>query len=120
MPWTELAFGPGTWILLVAAGAVLGMDAVSWPQAMISRPLVSATIGGWLLGSPGAGLLVGAVLELYSLRHPPFGAARYPDTGPAGLVAGASFAASGGHAAGAFLISLVIGWVLGWIGAVTE
>ena len=120
MPWTELAFGPGTWMLLVAAGGLFGMDAVSWPQAMISRPLISATVGGWLLGAPGEGMMLGAVLELYSLRHPPLGAALYPDTGPAGLVAGASYAAVGGDALGPFLVALMIGWALGWIGTVTE
>ncbi|MFC1531582.1 PTS sugar transporter subunit IIC, partial [Gemmatimonadota bacterium] len=83
MSWSELYLGPGHWILAVLAGAVLGMDAVSWPQVMVSRPLVSATIGGWLLGNPVAGMLVGLVLEIYALRHPPFGAAKYPDTGPA-------------------------------------
>jgi len=105
--------------LAVLAGGVLGMDAVSWPQIMVSRPLVSATIGGWLLGNPAAGMLVGAVLEIYALRHPPFGAAKYPDTGPAGLVAGASYAASGGAAMGALLLSIAVGWGLAWIGTVT-
>jgi len=119
MSWSELYLGPGTWILAVLGGGLLGMDAVSWPQVMVSRPLVSATVGGWLLGNPVAGMLVGGVLELYALRHPPFGAAKYPDTGPAGLVAGASFAASGGAAMGAFLLSVAIGWGLGWIGTVT-
>lgn len=119
MLWTELALSAGNWMLLVAVGALLGMDAVSWPQVMISRPLVSATIGGWALGNPVAGMLVGAVLEVYALRHAPLGAARYPDTGPAGLVAGGAFAASGGHSSGALLVSLLIGWALGWVGAVT-
>ena len=119
MSWSELYLGPGTWILAVLGGGLLGMDAVSWPQVMVSRPLVSATVGGWLLGNPVAGMLVGGVLEVYALRHPPFGAAKYPDTGPAGLVAGASFAASGGAAMGAFLLSVAIGWGLGWIGTVT-
>ena len=119
MSWSELYLGPGTWIVAVLAGGLLGMDSVSWPQVMISRPIVSATLGGWLMGDPVAGMIVGAVLEVYSLRHPPFGAARYPDTGPAGLVAGASFAAGGGASMGALLVSTVIGWALGWLGTVT-
>ncbi|MDP2483492.1 MAG: PTS sugar transporter subunit IIC [Candidatus Palauibacterales bacterium] len=119
MTWSELYLGPGTWILAVLAGGIVGMDAVSWPQVMVSRPLVSATIGGALLGNPAAGMLTGALLEVLTLRHPPFGAAKYPDTGPAGLVAGASYAAAGGHAAGALLTAVAIGWGLGWVGAVT-
>jgi len=119
MSWSELYLGPGTWILAVLAGAFLGMDSVSWPQVMVSRPLVSATIGGWLFGNPAAGMLVGLVLEVYAMRHPPLGAAKYPDTGPAGLVAGATYAASGGQAVGALLVSVVIGWGLGWVGSVT-
>jgi hypothetical protein len=106
-----------TWILASLLGGLVGMDAVSWPQVMISRPLVSATVGGALLGDPGSGFLVGAILELLVLRHPPFGAARYPDTGPAGLVAGAAFAGSGGHGLMELVVAVAIGWILGWIGA---
>lgn len=119
MSWSEIHLTPGAWILTVLVGGVLGMDAVSWPQVMVSRPLVSAAIGGWLLGDIASGMLIGAVLEVYALRYPPFGAARYPDTGPAGLVAGAGFAATGGRAFEAMLVALVIGWSLGWIGSVT-
>lgn len=111
--------GPGSWIAAVVLGGVVGMDAVSWPQVMVSRPIVSATIGGWLLGDPMAGMLIGLILEMFALRHAPFGAAKYPDTGPAGLVAGASFAAAGGQAMGALLASVAAGWVLGWLGTVT-
>jgi mannose/fructose/N-acetylgalactosamine-specific phosphotransferase system component IIC len=107
-----------TYLVAVVCGGVVGVDAVSWPQAMVSRPIVAATLGGAFLGDPASGLLVGAVLELLSLRHPPFGAARYPDTGPAGLVAGAAFAASGGGVA-ALAVAVSIGWMLGWVGART-
>lgn len=107
-----------TFAVAVLCGGLVGVDAVSWPQAMISRPLVSGTVGGALLGHPGSGLLVGAILELLSLRHPPFGAARYPDTGPAALVAGAAYAASAGSVT-ALAASVGAGWVLGWLGART-
>ena len=48
-------------------GGLLGLDVVSFPQAMISRPLVAATIAGWLIGDSATGLLVGAALELIAL-----------------------------------------------------
>ena len=117
MALTELSLGGGTWILLVAFGGLLGVDAVSWPQVMISRPLVAATIGAWIMGAPAAGFLVGAVLELYAMRYPPYGAARYPDTGPAGLIAGASFASAGASQIGPLVVAVIAGWAIGWIGS---
>ena len=119
MPLAEIPLHSAGWLILVVLGGILAMDAVSWPQVMVSRPLVSGTLGGWLLGDPASGFLVGAVLELMSLRHPPFGAARYPDSGPAGLVAGAAYAAAGGASLGALVAAILAGWAVGWIGAVT-
>jgi len=118
MPWhAEPDFW--SWVLVSLLGGLTGVDAVSWPQVMVSRPIVSATIGGAVMGRPAAGLLAGALLELLALRHQPFGAARYPDTGPAGVVAGAAYAASGGGGAAALATAAVMGWALGWIGART-
>ena len=117
MALTELSLGGGTWLVLVLIGALLGLDAVSWPQVMISRPLVASTIGAGIMGAPAAGFLVGAVLELYAMRYPPYGAARYPDTGPAGLIAGAGFAGAGGAAIGPLVVAVIAGWAIGWIGS---
>jgi len=64
---------------LAMLGAVLGLDVVSFPQAMISRPIVAATAAATLLGDPGRGLLVGATLEMFALETLPFGASRYPE-----------------------------------------
>lgn len=111
---------PGSWLALAAAAGLAGVDAASWPQAMVSRPLVAATVGGWLLGDPAAGFLVGVLLELLTLRQLPFGGARSPDLGPASVVAGAAYAgmeASAGPAA--LLASALVGWGLGWVGEVT-
>ena len=117
MALAELAFSP--WLAFAAAciGAFLALDAVSFPQVMASRPFISGTLGGLLFGNAVGGMLVGALLELLSMRHPPFGAAKYPDTGPAGLVAGAAYAASGADSIEALVVSLIGGWVVGWIGA---
>lgn len=108
----------GSWLAAVAAAAVAGMDADAGPQAMVSRPVVSATAGGWLLGDPEAGFLVGAALEVLFLRHVPFGGARCPDTGPAGVVAGAAAGASPGGLA-PLLAAVAVGWAVAWLGEVT-
>jgi mannose/fructose/N-acetylgalactosamine-specific phosphotransferase system component IIC len=85
---------PGVLALLVLFGAWVGVDSTSVGQFMISRPVVSATLAGWIVGDPAAGALVGLVLEALSITVLPVGAARYPEMGPAGVVAGASFALS--------------------------
>lgn len=113
-----LDLGLSHWLLAVLAGGLVGMDAVSGPQIMISRPIVSGTVGGALFGDPAAGFLVGAVLEVFGFRHPPLGAARYADLGPAGLMAGAGYAVAGGGVA-ALTVVLVAGWALGWLGSRT-
>lgn len=74
---------------VVMLGAICGLDVVSFPQAMISRPIVASTLAGALLGNSSGGLLVGAVLELIALETLPFGASRYPEWGSASVVGGA-------------------------------
>jgi PTS system mannose-specific IIC component len=87
-------------------GGVLGMDVVTFPQAMISRPIVAATVAGAFIGNPVAGLIMGAVLELLALEMLPFGASRYPEWGSASVVGGTLFASQPGSAAGALAASL--------------
>jgi mannose/fructose/N-acetylgalactosamine-specific phosphotransferase system component IIC len=78
---------------LALLGALLGLDVVSFPQAMVARPIVSSTVAGAFIGHSEAGLLIGVVLELIALDTLPFGASRYPEWGSAGVVGGALFAA---------------------------
>lgn len=77
---------------LAVLGAVLGLDVVSFPQAMISRPIVAATAAGALVGHPLRGLAIGVALEFFALESLPFGASRYPEWGSAAVVGGALFA----------------------------
>ena len=88
--------------LVACSAALLGLDVVSFPQMMISRPLVGATLAGAFVGDPATGLLVGATLELIALATLPFGASRYPEWGSAAVVGGAIAARAarraGGHA----------------------
>jgi mannose/fructose/N-acetylgalactosamine-specific phosphotransferase system component IIC len=83
-----------TWILLALLGGWVAADSTGLGQLMISRPLVAATLAGWLAGSPLAGAFAGLVLEVFHLTVLPVGAARYPEAGPAAVVVGAVFAAS--------------------------
>jgi PTS system mannose-specific IIC component len=103
---------------LTLLGAVIGLDTVSFPQMMLSRPLVAATLGGAMVGAPLEGLLVGAALELIAHETLPFGASRYPEWGSGSMVAGALFASSAGQPAGsmtlALLAALATAWVGGW------
>lgn len=118
-PLAALQLGLGAWAACAVLGGLIGLDATSFPQAMISRPLVSGTLGGLLFGSPGDGMLVGLGLELLDLRRPPLGAARYPDSGPAALVAGSAYAAAGGDGPLAFAIALLAGWAVSRVGGWT-
>jgi mannose/fructose/N-acetylgalactosamine-specific phosphotransferase system component IIC len=99
-------------------GALLGLDVVSFPQAMVSRPIVAATLAGAFIGHPPAGLLIGVVLELIALDTLPFGASRYPEWGSAGVVGGALFAAQPPGMPGALpaslLAALLTASVSGW------
>ncbi|HEU4631821.1 MAG TPA: PTS sugar transporter subunit IIC [Gemmatimonadaceae bacterium] len=100
-------------------GAVLGLDVVSFPQAMVSRPIVAATLAGALVGAPAAGLLVGATLELVAIETLPFGASRYPEWGSAAVVGGVVFASQPGERAGALLVAVVAALLTAGIGGRT-
>jgi len=107
-----------TLALLVLWGTVAGIDLVSVPQLMVSRPLVVGVVAGTIVGDPMAGLRVGLVLELFALDVLPVGAARYPDYGAATI--GAVLIAAGGPwvsgvgvgVATALVIAALGGWTL--------
>jgi PTS system mannose-specific IIC component len=99
-------------------GGLLGLDVVCFPQMMISRPLVGATLAGAFVGDTTTGMLVGVALELIALATLPFGASRYPEWGSAGVVGGAIAAALRVEPAGTItvgvLATLATAWVGGW------
>jgi PTS system mannose-specific IIC component len=100
-------------------GGLLGLDVVSFPQAMISRPLVAATLAGALIGHSPSGLLIGAALELVALDTLPFGASRYPEWGSAAVVGGAIFATHPLHPAGAMEMAIIASLSTAWVGSWT-
>jgi mannose/fructose/N-acetylgalactosamine-specific phosphotransferase system component IIC len=97
-------------------GALLGLDVVSFPQAMISRPIVAATLAGALAGDAASGLLVGVLLEMVALETLPVGASRYPEWGTASVVGGALFASASAERAGALVLSALAAIATAWVG----
>ena len=101
-------------IALVLWGTLVGLDLVSVPQAMISRPLVAGTVAGWLAGDVQTGLRIGVLFELFALDVLPVGAVRYPDYGPATIAAVALGAGSPWQLG--LGLSVVLGLVLALLG----
>lgn len=78
---------PLGWLLLILLGAWAALDGVSVGQFMISRPLVTGTVTGLVLGDPATGFLLGLILDLFHLGAIPAGGARLPEPGPAAIPA---------------------------------
>ena len=117
-----MALSPGTFALLAAWGTLSGMDLVTFPQGLFSRPLIACAGAGLILGDVGAGLVVGVLLELFALDVLPVGASRYPDYGP-GAVGAVLLTSAGGNwderlgIAALFALALAVlgGWSLVWL-----
>lgn len=103
------------WPLVGLIGGLVGVDATSFPQVMISRPLVAGTLAGWALGDPAAGALLGALHELFGLSVLPVGAARYPEPGTATVAATAGLLAAQTAAAPIWpALLLAVAFALAW------
>lgn len=82
------------WLELIAVsfwGGIVAMDTTAALQIMISRPLVSCSIIGLLLGDFQLGLIIGIFLELLWINELPVGAARFSE-GNVGATAAAAIA----------------------------
>ena len=104
------------WLGLFIWGTIAGLDQVSVLQGLLSRPLVSGTVAGLIVGDLESGLRIGAVLELFALDVLPVGASRYPDYAGASvaavaLAAGAPWQLLLGPAA---LLGLIVASLGGW------
>lgn len=110
-----------SWIVLGLFGAVVGLDGTSFPQVMISRPLVAGTLTGALFGRPLEGLVIGFIMESFSLITLPIGAARYPESGTAAVAAvGAYMAAMDpGLVPGPIVLAVVFGFSWEWVAGET-
>ncbi|MBA3853918.1 MAG: hypothetical protein C0503_05855 [Gemmatimonas sp.] len=104
---------------LAMLGAVLGLDVVTFPQAMISRPIVASTLAGTMLGEPLRGLVMGVALEFFALESMPFGASRYPEWGSAAVVGGALFAMTPDNTPAAMTLSALAALVAAQVGGLS-
>jgi len=101
---------------LLVWGTLVGLDLVSLPQMMLSRPIVAGSVAGLILGDATFGVAAGMVLELFALESLAIGAARYPDYGAAtvgAVLAGAGFPAPE-RLGLAVLTGLILASVGGW------
>lgn len=104
---------------LAALGAVLGLDVVSFPQAMVSRPIVASTLAGAMLGQPVRGVVMGVALEFFALESMPFGASRYPEWGSAAVVGGALFSLTPDGTPAAMAVAALAALVAAQIGGLS-
>lgn len=95
-------------------GGMVGLDAASFPQVMISRPLVAATVTGLLAGRPADGLLLGVILEAFALLILPVGAARYPESGTGAVAAAGAYLAAAPPELDAALLLAAVVFGLAW------
>ena len=111
---------PAGYLETALLGAALGLDVVSFPQGMLSRPLVAATLAGVLAGNTVSGLLLGVALEFMALETLPIGASRYPEWGSASVVGGTIYAMAEGTesamAPGAMCVAVLFGVGTAWVG----
>ncbi len=104
-------------VALGVLGGLVALDGTALGQFMVSRPLVAATLAGALLGDATLGLAVGGVLELFYLSALPVGGARFPEGGPAAVVAAAAAVAAGGMPG--LAAGVAVGMVWGTLGGHT-
>ncbi len=98
------------YVSLSLLGGLLAWDGTSLGQTMMSRPIVAATLAGWVLGDATSGLVLGGVLELLYLSVVPVGGARFPEVGPAAVVGAATAAAAGWGPAIALGCLMALAW----------
>lgn len=104
-------------LVLALVGGLLALDGTTVGQLMVSRPIVAGTLAGWVLGVPGAGFAVGAILEVYLLVSFPVGGSRFPEGAPATVVAVATAASS--PLPGAEALGVATGLIWGHLGGIS-
>lgn len=110
-----------SWLAIALFGGFVGLDTTSFPQVMISRPLVTGALTGALFGRPVEGLVLGFIMEAFALIILPVGAARYPESGTATVAATGAYMATttSGLAPGALALAVAFGLAWEWLAGVS-
>lgn len=103
-----------SWLVTGILGGFVGLDASSFPQVMISRPLVAGVLTGVLSGRPAEGLALGFLVEVFALITLPIGAARYPESGTATVAATAAYIAATPPGLDPGSLLLALAFALAW------
>lgn len=104
-------------LVLLLWGTLVGLDLVSFPQAMLARPLVAGAGAGIIFGDLSTGLRLGLLFELFQYDILPVGASRYPEYGPATVAAvSAAHFATGTLGLG---VGAVVGLFTGMLGGLS-
>jgi len=80
---------PGDLITVALIGGVVAADTTAAFQIMLSRPLVGATVIGYLLGAPRTGITFGALSELIWAFEVPVGGSKLFDSAVSSVVGAA-------------------------------
>ena len=104
-------------LVLSLLGGLLALDGTSVGQFMLSRPMVASTLAGWIVSAPMEGFMVGVLLEIYLIVSFPVGGSRFPEGGPAAVVAATVAAASA--APGGLALGVGLGLIWGQVGGYT-
>jgi mannose PTS system EIIC component len=116
--WTQVLLA-GLW------GGVVAVERKAFLQAMISRPLASATVMGLLLGDLRAGLFIGMLLELFYLGTANLGASLPENdtvsaTGTAAAAATMAAATGAGSTQALWSIAILVFLPLGRAGRIAD
>jgi mannose/fructose/N-acetylgalactosamine-specific phosphotransferase system component IIC len=102
------------WFGLVLWGGLVGLDSTSFPQAMISRPVVAGAVTGLIFGRPVEGAVFGFLVEVFALITLPIGAAKTPESGTAAAAAAAAYAAAAPAGLDPGYLVLALAFGLAW------
>jgi len=75
------------WVFIVVLAIISGLDRTALAQTSLCRPILCGGLCGLIMGNYAAGLLIGAVMELFWLMRLPVGATVAPDDTQATITA---------------------------------